>query len=336
MTTQPGPKWWSEGRDEVTRRIHLALYHFHLWQERRHVARAETELGTLGWQQADFFSPEIQEQVDRIIDFEKNQAALYNREANLSWEKSEKESERKKASALAGEEMARLREERRAIAATRGERQAALMERSRETNALRQQLRELQSNIEQLQILRTKLRTFNTIEARQELSRVAMQLEPLTRREKEMLPKVETEAALELDACNELAELDGQISKLDEALEQRRTALEAETTHLDTDIVGIESEQKRMREMSEALEHEKTSPYRLIGQCLADHNIGSMNQPKALPAVLGARQAVADLEGQIAATLEACASADRVAILQFYLIAGFACFILLLFLAWVF
>lgn len=330
-----GPKWWQEGRSEIERKIRLAISHFHLWQQTRHLAQAETELGKLAWQQADFVDPEILKRVDEIIDYEKNQAALLNREANLSWEKSEKQTAREKARATADEVLDQFARERRDLSAARRTQQSALLEKSRKTAPLRQQLLQVQGEIEQLQILQSKIEKFETDEAAQEARRISAQLDELSSREKDLKHTIDAHADLDRAACAELAAVEEQISKLEDAIEERRTALEAKEAEIDTEIARIEDEQRRMREMADALEHQKTSPFQLIGECLADHNIGSRNQPEALENVHATRYAIAVLKQQIDESLQESARADRSAIMLFYFVVVVAVFALVLFVAMV-
>lgn len=324
MTAWPEPRWWSEGRRELDRWIRLARARRRLWREGRHLERVETDLGTLGWQQAEFFAPEIQQQVDRIMDFEMNQAALLNREALLAEEKTARETARQEAGAIADQAIASIASEGRELAAACRARQATLLEKTRATGTLRQQLRQVQTEIEQLQILQARITTFDTEEAAQESDRVAGRLAELSGHEAELQMAIAGQAERERVDCVELAALEDRISQLEQTIDEHRVALEAEQERIDAEIGRLEDEQRRMREMTDALEHQKISPYRLIGQCLADNDIGSRNQPEALENVRTARRTTADLEEEIAGLRAECARADRRALILFHFVVALA------------
>src|SRR5450432_2890367 len=54
--------------------------------ENRRLKKSEIQLGFLGWQQAEYFTPEIQEQVRQLMHFEKAQADLANVSAEFTAE----------------------------------------------------------------------------------------------------------------------------------------------------------------------------------------------------------------------------------------------------------
>jgi len=74
--------YFSPGYYEVRRMVLRAVHRWQLRGAEKHLAKAETELGLLGWQQADF-DEDTQREVDKIMNFEREQARLTNEGATV-------------------------------------------------------------------------------------------------------------------------------------------------------------------------------------------------------------------------------------------------------------
>src|SRR5204862_1388062 len=63
-----------------------AVHGLQLARAKRRLAAAETELGELGWQQADYYDAATQSEVKKLHDVEREQARLTNASATLAHE----------------------------------------------------------------------------------------------------------------------------------------------------------------------------------------------------------------------------------------------------------
>ena len=88
--------YFTPGLAEFSRIFRRTLDGVLLGQARRNLAVAETQLGLLGWQQAEF-DPNTQREVDKIQNYEREQARLSN------------------VSAVLGRKVQELKEEREAL-----------------------------------------------------------------------------------------------------------------------------------------------------------------------------------------------------------------------------
>ena len=282
---------------------------------RRELARAETDLGLLGWQQADF-EGEAQQHVRQLTDFEREEARLTNESAALALTIRRLQDERGAARQHHDEARAPLEAERAKVAVpvAEVERQLAARRSGRvnfaeRAPALDRELREVsQLSAELLAV------ELQTAEIRRELIRLRERTVAIPN-EKSDLRIQQQHAADEVHALEEaLARGLTAVAELDEKLRVRRADYEEADRAREKEISDRGREKQAIEKEIGSLEKAKGNPYRKIGQILADSGIAPMNQPQALAAVQRGRETVASLDLEVAASLAASGREDRAAL----------------------
>ena len=279
------------------------------------LGKAETNLGLLGWQQADF-GGDAQRHVEQLTDVERAQARLTNDSARFGLALQRLQEER--ALALRQFEEARtvLEAERAKVAGPVEETERQFAERERMRANLAERSAALERELGEANRRHADLLAAGklTAETRGELGRL-----------RGRTAGIPTELA---DLRLRQQRLAGELRPLEEALARGRAAVAAEDEKLRAQQAEfVDADQARRKEVSDCerekqtvekeiggLEKAKGNPYRKIGQALADADIAPMNQPHALVAVQQGRAVVARLEQDIAASLEASAREDRAAL----------------------
>ena len=276
------------------------------------LAKHETELGLLGWQQADF-DPETQREVDKILRFEREQSRMTNESAELSNAIVKLKAQREQARAAYEKKSAPLAEERKAIwegieksnaQISTLRRQAADLENSeprldresREASRLYTDLLASEPQTPELRDQQAKLR--------ERITAIPGQIADLQKRRARTLLEIE-----------ELQKSVAQENARETAL--AREARELESVHSAEDrkladvIAAKERERQKIEAESTRVETQKTNPYREIGRVLADSHMPPMNQPHVLEAVRGSRLRVQELEYTIAKSRADSDAGDR-------------------------
>lgn len=281
----------------------------------RRLAKAETNLGLLGWQQADF-AGEAQRHIDQLTNVEREQARLTNESARLGLAIQHLQDEGAAA-------RRQFEETRRALAAERVKVAAPVEETARQC-AERERLRD--NFAERVATLERELADADRQHA--ELL-AAAKLTPDGRAELGRLRQRTTGIPTELaDLRLRQQRLVGELRPLQEALARGRAAVAGEDEKLRVQQAAFaEAELARKKEVADfqrekqtvekeiaSLEKAKGDPYRRIGQVLADAGIAPMNQPHALAAVQQGRAAIALLAQAITASLAASRREDRTAL----------------------
>lgn len=269
--------------------------------EERKLARVETTLGLLGWQQAEY-DRTTQRYADQLTDYEREQSRLTNESATL------------------GRSIHELEEQRAAQRLEFEQEVAAALEKGQTGVATEAQLTEL---------IATKRKEHHTIEARLPVldRELATAEEQYRRRVTQAAPAEELlqfrNVILSLpreradwqsrlaDSTRDLAALEtmlGTLRTARESFEKRETAVAGE-------IAARQRAKQKIEKQSDALERAKANPYREIGRALADSDLAPLNQPEALTAVLAQRQVIADREALLAAS-RAASAAENPALLQ--------------------
>jgi chromosome segregation ATPase len=271
----------------------------------------ETELGLLGWQQADY-NEATQQQVRKLGDYEREQARLTNESAEL------------------GNAIRDLTERRAKGKA--------------EYNARKISFNASLSKLEKpIQALQRKLATRR--EAQEEAERIVADLEASMEDESDApkaanartpaeparsdyrfreVPDKLKNARAKLAAINE--EVRGEQSDLDrnlpivKALEEQlvanQTQFDSQDAELDKEISSRKRAKRKIEKEINALEKAKSHPYREIGRVLADCQIAPMNQPGALEKVCVQRVQIQTLESTISASLDESRQTPREALLN--------------------
>ena len=282
-----------------------------LWFEKRKLARLETALGLLGWQQADY-DEQTQEHVNRLMDCERAQARLTNESAALALEIGE----------LEKEQGTRCREFKEACAqalarGTPGAR--AETELGSQLAEKRKECREIEGR---LAVLNREL----TAAEKEYQAQAAQQSSPPARDELLRLRKLILALPCEkTDWQARLAHAELELSAMESverALGEARRRFEEDDAAMTRKIADRQRAKSKVAKQTEAMERGKDDPYREIGRALADHDIAPMNQPDALQAVLRQRERIDADEATVAASLEASARENRSLLWQSWFLTG--------------
>jgi chromosome segregation ATPase len=297
---------------ELARIIGRQFSRLRLILERRQLARLESALGLLGWQQADYDGP-TQAEVQRLTDYEREQARLTNEGAQLGIE------------ALKLEEKRRFEEQKFARVQTVSLKQAQPPAADEDVlaelvNIQRKGCREIEARLpvidreiedaeQQYRALVVKGQTTPEVQAQLlQWHKVIMSL-PRERAEwAAKLRQAETEAA--------------RVETLLKELKAARTQFEKQDQELAEEIAGRQRSKRKVEKQIETLEKAKIDPYREIGRALADHLIAPLNQPEALTVVLEKRRKIAGIEEAIDASLAESAREVGAGVWKCWLLAG--------------
>jgi len=264
------------------------------------LAKAEANLGLLGWQQADF-DEDTQRQVDALHNIEREQARLMNLAANLAHQRDAVAAQR-----------AKLREtyeqKRLAIEGERNQVRQPLPDLQRKLSFARDHMPDVERTTSQLD------REQRDIEA---LSNRLLVVQPqpihirdeILRLRDRMLGIQNERNDLRIQharSTSEIHQLDHQIgalekrsTEIDRQLNVLRNEFEGEDAKLEKEEQAKSEEKGSTESQINALERVKGNPYRAIGRVLADNDIAPMNQPEALSNVLKFRGEISLREAAI-------------------------------------
>lgn len=307
------------GFREQARIIQRANDRILVWRERRRLTKAETDLGFLGWQQAEF-SADVNEQVGAINAFEQQQYELANRSADLQsqidglhFRREQLRGEHREqaahwesllqpllgAHAIAAETLSENRAKLRRFDKAIGELEAA-------RDALDRELKRLMSLEQSRDVMGETYRIRNRIAAYEN--------------ERDDLRRSRLAAAGRFGSAeSEEVELNSKIAGFRAEMDAHKKAFALHETEVTRQIAAIEKEKGQITKLLESLDHKKSPAYLAIGRCLADCKIAPMNQPGALALVLHHREQVGVLVQNIASSLEESAAANRVHLVLFWL-----------------
>jgi len=261
--------------------------------ERRRLARLETALGLLAWQQADYDSV-TQEHVDRLNDYERAQARMANESAAIGQEIQQLEEQRGVAEREFEEAAAAALEKEYPAATNAEDLEADVVARRKERREIEARLpvfdRELREAEEEYRAL--VAREQPSPEVKSQLFRWRKVILALPREKAEWTAKLQ-------QVMQELTAMESLLASLQEARER----FEERDRELVDDIAAHQRAKRNVEKQVEALEKAKSEPHREIGRALADHKIGPLNQPEALTAVLAQREKIAGIEESIRASL---------------------------------
>jgi len=278
--------------------------------QRRKLARLESHLGLLGWQQADY-DHGTQQHVNQLTDYERAQVQFTNDSADIglairkleeqkSSEQTTFEQQREQFTVARDRLTGPVTEAEQALAAQQREvaeleaRTAAL---DREIGVAEQKYRGLLAkgvSAEEAEVVRLQQRVILIPREKQECEASLMTARlPLARLENE-LQQHRALLAVEVDGLRALekafAESGGKLAR---------------------EISTRKREKQKLERQIDALEKSKVQPYREIGRALADQGIEPVNQPEALTAVLEQRAEIAAAQTWIADSLAASARENR-------------------------
>ena len=279
---------------------------------RKHLAKAEAELGLLGWQQAEF-DPETQREVEKIQNFEREQARLTNESAALAKEIAEISTQREQARAA-------FEKAREPLAAERDQLRESIGKAGARVAPLRRQLQDFEHRVAQLEreareanrdyhdLLNAGTQTPELRDAmgkhRERINAIPGEIADTQRRRRQ--------GEAEMEALQKtLAEETARETALGKELREMESAHAAQDRGMAETIAVKQRAKEKIEKENADLEHGKTSPYREIGRVLADSHLPPMNQPHALEAVRESRVRVQEIEYEIAKSRADSNAADH-------------------------
>jgi len=276
-----------------------------VWVQRQ-LAAAETELGLLGWQQADF-DEQTQSQVDKIHHVEREQARLTNAGAELAGEIRSLTETREAARRGAETQRHQLEAERGRLAEPFNALTQQLAALRRTEHDYERRVPELDRELREVDTLYSKLLLLQPQppNVRDELLRLRDRLIAIPN-EKHDLRAQHLRGTAELQAREkEAATLEAQLAEIDRRLREHDLAARAQEATIAAELRAKEREKSRVSAEIDRLEHGKANPYREIGRVLADSNLPPLNQPHVLQKVKDLRFAAQAHEYEIAASAQA-------------------------------
>ena len=304
--------YFAPGIRELSRIIARGRARWRLRGARKRLASVEGELGLLGWQQAEFDS-ETQQEVDKILRCEREQARLTNESAALTQAIAELRTLREQARLAFEQKSAPLAAERQAI-------RENIAKAGAQMSALKRQAAEMESTEPQLDRELRKARLLHS-----ELLAIEQQTPAMRDQQLEQRDRMNSIPGKLAEVQRQRTRIAGEIDELQKSVardHERETALASQTRELESAhstedrkladaIAGKEREREKMEAENARIEKEKTSPYRAIGRVLADNQLPPMNQPQALDAVRECRLGVQEIEYAIAKSRADSAAEDR-------------------------
>ena len=304
-------KTLAPGFRELGRILRRSVLRGRLWRERRALASAETALGLLGWQQADY-DTEAQAHVNQLTDCERAQAALANESAAHALEIERLAGQRAQEQAKWEQRRAAMLARTQPAVATAEEIEALATARRKEGKAIEARLPVLDREAHAAeQQYRAVVVAGVTLESQRELDRLRKVILAIPREIAEWRARLD-------ESREEVAALEALLGLLRVArmeFEKGDAVLAGEMA------VHLRAKRKIEKEIA-ALEKAKSDPYRAIGRVLADHRIAPLNQPETLSAVLDRRKFLTATEAALAALCAASASEERAAVWQAWALGG--------------
>jgi chromosome segregation ATPase len=311
-----------EGFRDVARRLRIARLLIEQLRARDALAKAETELGWLGWEQVDFFELEINEEVEKVKEYENTQASLLNTSAELSGRKAALDEELARERAVHDQAQAALAAERAPIAAQFDEAETRRRQKLEAAARFERAIDEMASAEKDLEARSLSFMKIErpTLAVRTVAREISDELARLSEERKRVL-------ADKVNALNEAARLEPELARLradlqriDTAADDARDRFATADRRLAGEMRILEREQTKSNVRMSHLDREKRKPYRLIGICLADHGIAPLNQPEIYEKVMAMRDREAQVTQALTALEAACAAANPGVLVAFYLL----------------
>jgi chromosome segregation ATPase len=301
---QPGPR-------EIGRQVARLLLRARLAQARRRRDRALTDLGLLGWQQADF-DAETQRQVDEIQNVEREQSRTLNIAATLGAEIRELTSARDAGRRAHHEARKELEAALRKAAEAKAHIERQVAEKRKVEPNFQRRIPELDRELREVNKLYSQLLVIEkqTVISKQELIRLRERIVAIPN-EKNDLRTHHLRAVTELRALEETLAREAEATT---AAQQRvhyaDSQWQAKEAEFTTAIKAKEKEKAAAERHFAGLERAKTNPYLRIGEVLSGSGIAPVNQPESLDRVRECDVALAIVEGELQASRDATAKED--------------------------
>jgi chromosome segregation ATPase len=281
----------------------------------RTLAKAETELGLLGWQQAEFDAV-TQRQVEALQNVEREQAELYNRSAEIARGLAQVADERAALREVHEKDHAALESERiklrEPLAGYRDQ-----IEKLRDVApAAERRMAELEKELREIEIIYNKLLIIQpqTAEVRDEILGLRDQLIAIPNERNDLRSQTARRNAEIQQREDQIATIEKQVAELDRGIRERKATYHKDDEALARKQRDLERDKARAEAEHDQLERAKVNPYREIGIVLADNNVAPMNQPHALDRVVQCRAAVAAQDQTLAEIAARAAAEDPITV----------------------
>jgi chromosome segregation protein len=278
----------------------------------RRLAKAEENLGLLGWQQADF-DESTQRQVDSLQNIEREQANLTNRSAELAHELAGLSEKRVKFREEYNQKRGTLNSERDKVRQPLIELERKLESARDHTPDIDRKTAQYERELRDIEELSTKLLVVQPqpIHVRDEILRLRDRTLAIQNERNDL----RTQHARSL---SEVHQLEQQIAAIEKRSAEFDRTLRDVKAKFDEEDAKLAEEERLCAEKKEGVESEaneleraKGNPYRAIGRVLADNMIAPMNQPGALEKVVELRERIASSESEIANLYRQTRSSDQ-------------------------
>lgn len=297
------------GLREIGRRLTRQWLRLRAHLAERQLEKAETTLGLLGWQQADY-DEKTQAQVERLVQFEREQARISNDSAAVGRDLQEQAELREAGRKHFAKEKGILDAERQRILDEDVVAERQLAEKRRIEPTFEQRMPELDRELRQCSRRHSELlsKVGHDTAVKQELLALRERAVAIPNEVADLrmqhLRTVSDIRALEVQTeryRSRRAEIARQEKELIEGFERADGALSGK-------ISELERQQAALDEEFASLEGAKANPYREVGRVLADCGIAPMNQPQALEHVRRSRFLVQERGQALLASRKASAA----------------------------
>ena len=297
---------------ELSRKLGRQRHRLRRALARRDLEKSETDLGLLGWQQADFEGT-TQVEVNKITEYERRQSELTNASAGLGKELRELR-EQRETGRKAHEEQRRVLQARRvALVGPHPQIEKQLAELRKAEPKFERRMPELDRELRETSKLYTELlsREHHSPQIKVELTRLRERTVAIPN-EKSDLRNQHLRTVSEIRTLESQLERDReQLTAIEQQLKETQAQFDAVDARLAGEIRTREREKTRIEKEIDSLETAKHNPYLQIGRVLADSDVAPMNQPGALDKVKRLRARLVELDHLIALLSDASALEDR-------------------------
>jgi predicted nucleic acid-binding Zn-ribbon protein len=323
--------YFTPGLREIARKLSRQRHRLRILLARRELTRAETALGLLGWQQAEF-DPQTQAEVDKINAYEREQSRLTNEGAGLAKELRELRVQREAARKVFEEKRRELEGQRSDTATDHPTIEKQLAELRKGEPTFERRVPDLDRELRNINRLYGDLITAanQTAQMKAEISRLRERTVTIANEKADLRNQ-------HLRTVSEVRGLEARLERDREtivALEREQRDLQAQFDASDgqfsSEIRAREREKARIEKEINTIETAKTNPYLQIGRVLADNDVAPMNQPGALDKVKRLRGRVVELDHLISLSFETSALQDRETVRLSMFLWGVITFIALL------
>ena len=323
--------YFTPGLREIARKLSRQRHRLRMWFARRELTKAETALGLLGWQQAEF-DPQTQAEVDKINAYEREQSRLTNESAGLAKELRELRVEREAARKAFDEQRRGLESQRANTGVDHPSIEVKLAEMRKVEPTFERRMPELDRELRNINRLYSELITApnQTPHSKAEIMRLRERTVTIAN-EKADLRNQHLRAVTELRGYESQLERDREtMAGFDKQLRDLQAQFDAADGRLSGEIKTRERDKARIEKEINAIETAKSNPYLQIGRVLADCDVAPMNQPGALDKVKRLRGRLVELAHLISLSFDSSAMQDRETVRLSMIMWGVIAFIALL------